>query len=1068
MRRRPRPKRPTRTGGSDGSLLLKAAVPLFVVGLVLLAGPSSLFTSISLPRESTSDVVTDPNAVIGIENTQVGTGTTRTMSTLTNQFRQSTSLTIRLTGSSADHATLYVGEVDHGDSATLNSIPTGGNESVSAAVKCRDSLVGGSLTYEIDASGPGINGSIQDRSVSIHRYCLTWYTDNDWDNGSVNQGVVHANYGDHDAEDLEPGYATSDTGLVAYWPFDEDSGSTANDVVGGHDGSLIGPPTIGSTGVLGTTGYDFDGGNDYVTVPNDPALEMNNTNEVTVSMWVNKDTAQSGWIALLQHSDQSYNLQFNNGNEPAFTIYDGGWNTAYSGTPLTNGEWYHVAGTFDGSTLTIYLNGVPQGTSNAAYISDGGSFDIGIGENLDATGRRFDGTIDEVRVYNRSLSPTEIERLAEGSSPNDTTAEWNGTYTTGWESADNSLTAANLTLSDVVSEVSGGSVTVSVESDTDNDGIPEETSDPIFLNGSTGPYTVSGLSTDNDRFRLRVELNTSSITTAPCFSGATLSPGDGLNVGSRSGCSQTNVTANQDPTAGYSYSPASPNTTDTVAFDASSSSDPDGTIATYKWDWNGDGTYENSTTNATVEHVFSSPGDYNVTLQVVDDDSATDSASQTVTVTVSSAPPKPRFSYAPTNPDPGVQVAFDASNSSDPDGTVVTYRWDWDDDGTFENVTSSSTIDHTFAGPGTHNVTLEVVDNASATNTTSQSIVVGTQSPTANFTYSPDSPSPSDTITFDASNSSDPDGTVSTFKWDWDDDGNFEDTTSSATINHNFATAGNYSVTLQVVDNESATDNITKTVSVATQPPTADFTYSPIFPDPGESITFDASASSDPDGSIAYYEWDWDGDGVYETNTTNPTTNHNFANGIYNVTLRVTDNDGATNSTNKTVTIIVEYIDEYNDQDGGNDTIPPGGGAIGDVFNFPDMQQDDDVTGTWEDRYVNLGFFDFYLQLNAGGVIRNINPNASNYRYEIDYRLPTSGSHSADVTIVASNGTALQTFTLTHQGATTTQENYTLNNAATTYLKNNGELYFTIQNAGDDGLVVTTDFIRVRATDNNP
>ena len=79
----------------------------------------------------------------------------------------------------------------------------------------------------------------------------------------------------------------------------------------------------------------------------------------------------------------------------------------------------------------------------------------------------------------------------------------------------------------------------------------------------------------------------------------------------------------------------------------------------------------------------------------------------------------------------------------------------------------------------------------------------------------------------------------------------------------------------------------------------------------------------------------------------------------------------------------------------------------------------------------------------------------SSLTYEIDYRLPTSGSHTSDVTIVASNGTALQTFSLTHQGATTTQENYTLNSAATTYLKNNGELYFTIENGGNDGLVVT-------------
>ena len=83
--------------------------------------------------------------------------------------------------------------------------------------------------------------------------------------------------------------------------------------------------------------------------------------------------------------------------------------------------------------------------------------------------------------------------------------------------------------------------------------------------------------------------------------------------------------------------------------------------------------------------------------------------------------------------------------------------------------------------------------------------------------------------------------------------------------------------------------------------PSAVFTYSPLAPVPGESISFDASGSSDDDG-ISTYEWDWTSDGTYEG--TGETTSHSYTSaGTYSVTLRVTDGDGNENTTTKTVSI---------------------------------------------------------------------------------------------------------------------------------------------------------------------
>jgi hypothetical protein len=86
--------------------------------------------------------------------------------------------------------------------------------------------------------------------------------------------------------------------------------------------------------------------------------------------------------------------------------------------------------------------------------------------------------------------------------------------------------------------------------------------------------------------------------------------------------------------------------------------------------------------------------------------------------------------------------------------------------------------------------------------------------------------------------------------------------------------------------------------------PTADFSWTPQDPSPGQQITFDASASHDPDGTIIFYEWDWNNDGVYEETVSSPTIIHSWATvGSYPVTLQVTDNDYETNTKTKTVNV---------------------------------------------------------------------------------------------------------------------------------------------------------------------
>lgn len=226
--------------------------------------------------------------------------------------------------------------------------------------------------------------------------------------------------------------------LEAYWTLDSINtnwvASTTSDVTGnGHTGSLVNfySSTSTVTGQIDEA-IDFDGVNDYISVSSLSGLPT--TASSTVSLWVKIGTSPSGTDVLLSYFTTTYGyykLILDSGNVPILynTCSNGGGGICISdsNTTLLSNTWYHVVGTFGGlneyDSGIIYVNGVSQGTGTfSSFHSNPAGIIFRIGSEVNNT-NYCDCIIDDVRLYSRILTPTEINELYNYSSTATTTME---------------------------------------------------------------------------------------------------------------------------------------------------------------------------------------------------------------------------------------------------------------------------------------------------------------------------------------------------------------------------------------------------------------------------------------------------------------------------------------------------------------------------------------------------------------------------------------------------------------------------------------------------------------------
>jgi len=213
--------------------------------------------------------------------------------------------------------------------------------------------------------------------------------------------------------------------LISYWKFDEGSGSIAYDSHGSNNGTINGPTW--ATGQFNGA-LNFDGINDYVDVPDDASLRFRQSDSFSICCWAKPAGGTSNKCIFSKYRTSSIHnvfgyllfwsadtLSFRFGAESSFvgtTIADTGSSTAPAG------EWYFVAGVYNNKDMKIYLDGQPAG--NATFAYDTGStvpnHNVTIGaRGYDSTfDMYFTGEIDDVRIYNRTLTLEEIQQLYTG------------------------------------------------------------------------------------------------------------------------------------------------------------------------------------------------------------------------------------------------------------------------------------------------------------------------------------------------------------------------------------------------------------------------------------------------------------------------------------------------------------------------------------------------------------------------------------------------------------------------------------------------------------------------------
>ncbi|UCC63532.1 MAG: putative Ig domain-containing protein, partial [Anaerolineae bacterium] len=205
--------------------------------------------------------------------------------------------------------------------------------------------------------------------------------------------------------------------MLAYWKLDETSGPSYEDFYDAHDGQCVAGACPSPTAGYVNGGQEFNGSNDRVNVPADTVFDWGVFDSFSIAFWMQTDsgsTCDGNEVVIGRADGARWWVGCATGGNAYFVLRDGNGNTAsVAGTAVTGGAWHHVVAVQDAAAeaIRIYVDGTLRNSVSTYYTAGfSASTGLNIGWYNSGGGYHFDGVVDELALYNRALTATEIQQ----------------------------------------------------------------------------------------------------------------------------------------------------------------------------------------------------------------------------------------------------------------------------------------------------------------------------------------------------------------------------------------------------------------------------------------------------------------------------------------------------------------------------------------------------------------------------------------------------------------------------------------------------------------------------------
>lgn len=197
-------------------------------------------------------------------------------------------------------------------------------------------------------------------------------------------------------------------GLVAYYPF---SGNAKDQSGEQNDGVVSGASLTADRHGAENSAYGFDGVSDFIQIADSSSLRI--SANISISCWIRYDSNPSTYEDIVMKGNTAYGFQFSpSGGSVLFHLTSGGWRNLDSFFSPAKGVWCHLVGTYDGQMQKVYVNGVLTNSSLWTGTIETNNAPLFVGYQVAADNAFYKGFVDEIRVYNRALTPTEVQILS--------------------------------------------------------------------------------------------------------------------------------------------------------------------------------------------------------------------------------------------------------------------------------------------------------------------------------------------------------------------------------------------------------------------------------------------------------------------------------------------------------------------------------------------------------------------------------------------------------------------------------------------------------------------------------